>query len=651
MPLSLKRLTSALGPLLLAAIVLLWSDAPNRSGSTRNPLISKDNSTGQAVNRPYQVAVAYLVPEPGIDAVMKGLRKGLEDLGVREGKEIVFKFFHAQGEISQIASMGQAIDAGEADAILTLTTPVLQGVGLTAHRKPVVFTYVVDPIAAGAGSSFDNHRPNLTGVGSLPPVGEMLQLIREVLPQTKTLATLYNPSEANSVKVVSMLRLEADRVGMKLLEAPLHTTADALTAIQAVLAEYPDVLVSSYDNTFYEVFETISEMAQRAKIPLVIDQTDYLDRGALMAIGINFEESGRSAAEPLLKVLRGTPPASIPLTNVSSLTLGLNPKMAKDLRVQFPDQLEQRAAKKGLAEHPWQLKRVIYMESAPVDETLKGMDEGFKSLGLVEGRDYFLKDLSAQGDMSVLSTIVDSLRSDKSDMIVALSTPTLEALLQKVNNKPIVFTFVADPIVAGAGHDHQNHLPRVTGIYTEGPYAEMAALIEKNFPNLRHLGTLFAPNEDNSVHNLKVFLEACRQKGIAVTSLPVATPSELTDAALALASKPIDAIVQILDNQSSSGFTAIARAAERTQKPLFAFIESGVHQGAALALTMDYHQAGFDAALKAAAIMQGQAPADLPFSRPSKIRLVISEDHARRSGLEIPERLLEKADLLVSDRK
>ena len=651
-----RKIALALGPLLLAAIVLLWTDTHNRSQNTAHRSVHQSTPIPHSQSRPYRVAVAYLVPEPGIDAVMRGIRSGFEELGIREGKDIVFRFYHAQGEISQIAPMGQALESGDADAILTLTTPVLQGVGLSARRKPVVFTYVVDPIAAGAGERFDDHRPNLTGIGSLPPVQEMLKRIRQVLPNAKIMATLYNPSEANSVKVVSMLRSEADPIGMRLVEVPLHTTADAVTAMQAALAQNPDVVVSAYDNTFYEVFETVSEWARKAKIPLVIDQTDYLERGALMAVGINFEESGRAAAEPLLRVLTGTPPSAIPINNVARVTLGFNPDVANTLGIDIPADLLQFAEKTAgpsetARKQPLQIRRVIYLESAPVDETLQGMDEGFRSLGLVEGRDYVLKDLSAQGDMSVLSTLADRLRGADTDLIIALSTPTLETLLQRVQGKPIVFTFVADPIVAGAGQDHRKHLPEVTGVYTEGPYAEMVDLLAQHFPNFKQLGTLYAPNEDNSVHNLKVFQEACRKHGILVTPLPVTAASELSDAALALASRPVDAIVQILDNQSSSGFTAIARAAERHHKPLFAFIESGVHQGAALALTMDYHQAGFDAALKVGAIMQGESPETIPFSRPSKIRLVISPDHAAKMGLDIPNELLLKADLLVRSTK
>ena len=137
---------------------------------------------------------------------MTGLREGLKALGLEEGRNLSFQSMHAQGEISQIPAIRQVLDSSDVDAILTLTTPVLQGVGMIAKHKPVVFTYVSDPLAAGAGKSFTEHLTNLTGIGSFPPVADMLALTRKVLPGIHSLGTLYNPSEVNSVKVAEVLR-------------------------------------------------------------------------------------------------------------------------------------------------------------------------------------------------------------------------------------------------------------------------------------------------------------------------------------------------------------------------------------------------------------------------------------------------------------
>jgi len=106
--------------------------------------------------------------------------------------------------------------------------------------------------------------------------------------------------------------------------------------------------------------------------------------------------------------------------------------------------------------------------------------------------------------------------------------------------------------------------------------------------------------------------------------------------------------VQIVDNQMVSGFVAIAQAAMRAKKPLFTFSKSGVEQGAAVAYSTDYYQAGFDTAIKAVEVMRGKAPSQIPFTRTSKINLIVSEEHASTFHMKLPAALVDKADIRLS---
>ncbi len=596
----------------------------------------------------YKVGVAYFAPEPGIDSVMAGLRKGLKTLGLEEGRNLTFRSLHAQAEIAQIPTIGQVLDNSDVDAILTLTTPVLQGVGMTAKHKPVVFTYVSDPLAAGAGTSFTDHLPNLTGIGSFPPIEDQLAAARSVLPNLHTVGTLYNPSEANSVKVAEVLRELSRQAGLVLEEAPVNTTAEVVQAAQALVARRVEAILSVGDNTMYQALDAIAEVAKDAAIPLILDQSDFIDHDALMVIGADYRESGRAAAEPLVQVLSGVDPATIPFRNVSKKTVLLNEASAKRLGIVFPPELREAAAQTqntaAPLDHTWKIKRLLYVESLPAEDALRGIDDGFKAAGLVAGRDFNISNASAQGDMITLSTLADAVNSDGTELLMTLSTPTLQTVLHKVTNIPIIFTFVADPEIAGAGSSEDRFSSKITGVYTQAPSGKMVDLLIRNFPQIRKVGTLFTPVEDNSVHNKDLFVQEAARRGISVTTLPVNSPGELPDAALAMASRPIDAWVQILDNQVVAGFSVIAKAAARAKKPLFSFTETAVEQGAVAAYTMDYYQAGFDAALKAAQVMRGTPPADIPFSTPSQVRLIVDAEHAKAVGLTLPAELLAKAD-------
>jgi len=119
--------------------------------------------------------------------------------------------------------------------------------------------------------------------------------------------------------------------------------------------------------------------------------------------------------------------------------------------------------------------------------------------------------------------------------------------------------------------------------------------------------------------------------------------SELPDAATALCGRKLEAIVQVIDNLTAAGFPAIARAAARAHLPIFACQGAAVKQGAVLALTRDYHDAGRATALKAVRILRGESPARIPFSPPTITQKLVSLSNARESGLMLPEALLRDA--------
>lgn len=299
-------------------------------------------STGAVTPQPghnYKVGVAYFAPDPNVDAVLVGLREGLKALGFEEGRNLELRMMHAQAEIAQIPAMGQALDSSNADALLTLSTPVLQGVGLAAKHKPVVFTYVHDPLAAGVGSSFTEHLPNVTGIGSFPPVEDLLAVTQKVLPGIRSVGTLYNPSEVNSLKMTSLLRDICQKASLTLEEVPISSTADVVQATQVLVARRVGAILVIGDNTVYQAIDSVAKVAKDAAIPLIIDQAEFIDHNALMVVGVDFKESGRAAAEPLAQVLTGNKPANIPFRNVAKKSLLLNEVSAERLGIVFPQEV------------------------------------------------------------------------------------------------------------------------------------------------------------------------------------------------------------------------------------------------------------------------------------------------------------------------
>ena len=155
------------------------------------------------------------------------------------------------------------------------------------------------------------------------------------------------------------------------------------------------------------------------------------------------------------------------------------------------------------------LKMVSSLDS---DDVERGMREGLASR-LAEGRDYTVTARNAHGDIPTLSGIVDAAVSDDADLILTLSTPTLQATVQRVKTIPIVFSFSSNPIGAGAGASYEEHLPNVTGVPTVAAYEDVIRIIQELLPRARRLGTLVVPSEVNSVFSTKQAVDIAAKHG------------------------------------------------------------------------------------------------------------------------------------------
>ncbi len=241
--------------------------------------------------------------------------------------------------MSNIPLMLQSLDSQNPDLIITLTTPVLASACKIVRNAPVVFCFVTDPIAAGAGSTFSNHLPNVTGVGTLDPVDESFEILLKLKPGLKAVGTLYNPSEANSVKVINLARASARQKNVRLEEATVNGTSDVLLAAQSLTARNIDAFWVATDNTAAQAFSAIGMTATKARLPLVCNSKEQIRLGSLIAVGPSWTQVGEVTARKAARVLRGENPKDIPFENFVAPTVLLNRDVARQIGVVVPPEV------------------------------------------------------------------------------------------------------------------------------------------------------------------------------------------------------------------------------------------------------------------------------------------------------------------------
>ncbi len=330
MSLMQAHVTSTVAVLVLVASLPVWllgcGQSDGRSSETTN----------QTKGRVYRIGIASYAPDAGADRLLEGLFAGFEKEGFVRGRNLEFDHQMAGGEMANIPMILQSLDAKGLDLIITLTTPVLAGACKLVQKTPVVFCYVTDPIAAGAGTTFSDHLPHVTGVGSLDPVEESFEVLMKLQPDLKAVGTLYNPSEANSTKIVNMAREIAKRRGLRLEEATINTTSDVLMAAQSLTLRDIGAMWVTTDNTAAQAFTAIATTAANARLPLVTNEKEHLASGALIAVGASWNQVGEITAQKAVRVLRGAKPKDLPFENFVGASVLLNPDVAKKIGITFP---------------------------------------------------------------------------------------------------------------------------------------------------------------------------------------------------------------------------------------------------------------------------------------------------------------------------
>jgi putative tryptophan/tyrosine transport system substrate-binding protein len=297
--------------------------------------INKGDSASQG-NGNYKLGLIYFAPEEGADLCMKGIWDGLKEQGLEKDRNLQVLSSHAQAEIANIPLLIQNYMTQGVDLIMTMTTPCLTAACSIARNSKVVFTYCYDPVAAGAGTSFTSHLPNITGVGSFPPVDQTVDLIQKLIPHVKAVGTVYNSSEANSVKVISVAREAFKKRGIKLEEVTATNTSEVFQAAQVACYRNVQALWVTGDNTALQSFDGIVKAANHAHRPLIINDPEFTARGAVACVGLGWYPAGKAGGALAARVLRGENPANIPFQEVAEQKVVLNQEAGKAAGIVFP---------------------------------------------------------------------------------------------------------------------------------------------------------------------------------------------------------------------------------------------------------------------------------------------------------------------------
>lgn len=289
------------------------------------------------------VAATAIVEHPALDAVRDGMKETLAAHGYSDSN-MKFTYESAQGNPAIAAQIARKLVGDNPDVIVAISTPSAQSAVSATPDIPIVFSAVTDPLGAKLVSNFEKPGKNVTGLSDMSPVRQHLELIMEVIPELKKVGVPYNPGEPNSVALVEWLKVEAEQMGLEIVEAPTPKSSDVMMASQKLIGDV-DAIYCPTDNTILTALESVIKVGIDGRIPVFAAETNAVERGAMAALGFDYTDIGRQTGEVVVRILKGEKVGDIPVRVATGSELHVNKKMAARMGAVIPESVLARATK------------------------------------------------------------------------------------------------------------------------------------------------------------------------------------------------------------------------------------------------------------------------------------------------------------------
>jgi putative tryptophan/tyrosine transport system substrate-binding protein len=263
----------------------------------------------------------------------------LGELGWIEGRTVAIEYRWAEGSSERFAEIAAEFVQLKVDVVVTVGSAVA-AVKQATSTIPIVFAIAVDPVGTGIVASLARPGGNITGLSTQTAdlTGKKIELLRELLPGLRRLATIANIGYSGSVAEIGEVQAAAGKLGLDVIVLGIRRAEDIASAFgslkSGVQALYvcPDALINANH-------ARINALALGARLPTIHPFRDYLGAQGLMSYGADNVDLFRRTGDYVDKILRGANPSDLPVEQPTKFEFVINLKTAKALGLDVPDKL------------------------------------------------------------------------------------------------------------------------------------------------------------------------------------------------------------------------------------------------------------------------------------------------------------------------
>jgi putative tryptophan/tyrosine transport system substrate-binding protein len=304
---------------------------------------------GAAAAWPLAAAVAQQPAMPVIGFLHQGsaqpydqlgvnaFRRGLQESGYVEGRNVSLEFRWADGEYDRLPALAADLVRHQATVIAAALLPAARAAKAATATIPIVFISGSDPIETGLVTSLSRPTENVTGVSvfSVPLIAKRLQLLQKLIPGMSVVAALVNPRNPNIDSNVREIEAAARALGLRIEFIRASSDSDFDPAFATIVQQRADALVVSADAVFSSRREQLTALAGRHAVPTIYWLREFVAAGGLISYGTDFDMY-RQAGAYVGRILKGARPVDLPVVQPTKFELVINLKNAKSLGLAIP---------------------------------------------------------------------------------------------------------------------------------------------------------------------------------------------------------------------------------------------------------------------------------------------------------------------------
>jgi len=280
---------------------------------------------------------------PRLDAFKSGMRA----LGYVEGRDYITEARSAQSDFSRLPKLMMDLISQQVDLIVTTGTPSGLAASKATREIPILITTVGDPVGSGFAASLARPGGNVTGFTQLSSelISKHLDLLRQLLPQIRRVAFLYDPNNQSNVLLLAKFEADCNKLQIQPIRAPARNAEEIKVSLATLVQHKAQGLIVSPSSINTVSRSSVVEHTIKHRLPAVFSVNIYAVEGGLISYSADFDDLYRRAAAYADKIFKGAKPGDLPIQQPTTFDFVLNLKTAKALGLTIPQSILVQANK------------------------------------------------------------------------------------------------------------------------------------------------------------------------------------------------------------------------------------------------------------------------------------------------------------------